>query len=76
MIAEADIWIYGFDTFTPKNMQVIERLLMAARSVNVVLTYDSGEYFSLTRYIMDSFMEMAAQRGIESHVKAIDGTPR
>lgn len=76
MIAEADIWIYGFDTFTPKNMQVIERLLMAARSVNVILTYDSGEYFSLTRYIMDSFMEMAAQRGIESHIKAIDGTPR
>ena len=44
LIRESEIWIYGFDTFTPKNLLIIERLLKAARNVNIVLTYDdSGE---------------------------------
>lgn len=38
MIHESEIWIYGFDTFTPKNMQVIERLILSARNVNIVMT--------------------------------------
>ena len=40
MIAESDVWVYGFDTFTPKNFLVMERLLKRAVNLNVVMTYD------------------------------------
>ena len=46
MVREAEIWIYGFDTFTPKNMLIIERLIRASRGVNVVLTYEEGSEIS------------------------------
>ncbi|MBQ9059937.1 MAG: PD-(D/E)XK nuclease family protein [Firmicutes bacterium] len=41
IVSRADVWIYGFDSFTPKNLLVIRRLLEAADSVSVVLTYES-----------------------------------
>ncbi|MDO4545572.1 MAG: PD-(D/E)XK nuclease family protein, partial [Bacillota bacterium] len=43
MVAEAAVWIYGFDTFTPKNMLVIRRLLKTAQEVNIVMTYEDGK---------------------------------
>lgn len=76
MVAESDIWIYGFDTFTPKNMEVIEKLLVSARSVNVVMAYDKEDYFSLTGYIMKTLQETAARLGIPSEVSAMDGVTR
>ena len=39
LVQGSDVWIYGFDTFTPKNLEVIRRLLETARSVSVVMTY-------------------------------------
>ncbi|MDO4486077.1 MAG: PD-(D/E)XK nuclease family protein [Bacillota bacterium] len=40
LVKGTDVWIYGFDTFTPKNLLVIQRLLKTAHSVNVVMTYE------------------------------------
>ncbi len=76
MVKESDVWIYGFDTFTPRNMQIIEKLLLTARSVNIVLAYDSDECFSLTSYIMESLRELAANAGVEAAVSEIDGVKR
>lgn len=45
MVAQSDIWIYGFDTFTPKNLLVMERLLKRAKSLNIVMTYEHGEAY-------------------------------
>ena len=42
MIRKSVIWITGFDTFTPVNMEVIQRLLAAAREVNVVMTWEDA----------------------------------
>jgi ATP-dependent helicase/nuclease subunit B len=41
-ISESTIWIYGFDYFTPKNLEVIEQLRKAAKDVHVVMTWDQG----------------------------------
>lgn len=38
IIRGADIWIYGFDTFTPLNMQVMGSLLQCGSTLNVVMT--------------------------------------
>lgn len=37
-IQGARVWVYGFDTFTPKNLRVIGRLLQTASEVSVVMT--------------------------------------
>lgn len=43
MVKESDIWIYGFDTFTPKNFLVMEKLLKCAGDLNVVMTYEKND---------------------------------
>lgn len=43
IIRDAVIWIYGFDTFTPLNMELLHKLQEAAKAVNIVMTYDDGE---------------------------------
>jgi len=43
LIRRSVIWITGFDTFTPLNMEIIQRLLPAAREVNVVMTWDEAQ---------------------------------
>lgn len=40
LVAASDVWVYGFDTFTPKNMLVLERILKTARSLNIVMTWE------------------------------------
>ncbi|MCQ2547296.1 MAG: PD-(D/E)XK nuclease family protein [Clostridia bacterium] len=42
IIKGASVWIYGFDTFTPLNMQVIAEILRAAAQVNVVMTWEEA----------------------------------
>lgn len=44
IIKGADIWVYGFDTFTPLNMQFMGSLLMWGSQLNVVMTCEyTGE---------------------------------
>ena len=42
LIAASDVWVYGFDTLTPKNMLVLERILKTARSLNIVMTWEDA----------------------------------
>ena len=54
LLRGADVWISGFDSFTPKNIMVIGRLLETAADVHVVLTRadetrPDSPVFSLTR---------------------------
>lgn len=73
MVIESEVWIYGFDTFTPKNFLIIERLLKAAKSVNVVLTYEEdNEIFDLTKHVMNQLVEMAEELNEEVRIKSID----
>lgn len=44
LVRSSVIWITGFDTFTPLNMEVIQSLLTASKQVNIMMTWDgSGE---------------------------------
>ena len=75
LVASSDVWIYGFDTFTPKNFLVMERILKTAGNLNVVMTYsddvysdracmladESGEMFSLTQHIIEKLMLTAEE---------------
>lgn len=51
-IKDSSIWIYGFDSFTEKNLTVIRSLEQTARNINLVLTWDedkrAGGLFDLT----------------------------
>jgi len=42
MIRGSVIWIFGFDTFTPLNMEIIQRLLKASAQVNMVMTWEEA----------------------------------
>ncbi|MCQ2545619.1 MAG: PD-(D/E)XK nuclease family protein [Clostridia bacterium] len=73
LIEGAEIWVYGFDTFSPLNLNVIGNLLARADSMNVVMTWTDncekdarvlttggGEgLFDLTAYVMDNLEELA-----------------
>lgn len=49
LVAVSDVWVYGFDTFTPKNMLVLERILKTARSLNIVMTWEDAAKTPLER---------------------------
>ena len=55
-IGKNQIWIYGFDSFAPKALQIIGCLMRKAREVNVILTWDRDcrdeELFDLTGLVM------------------------
>lgn len=38
LVSGADIWVYGFDTFTPLNLLIMQRLLQVSDDLNVVMT--------------------------------------
>ncbi len=77
MVTEAEVWIYGFDTFTQKNMLIIERLIKAARNVNVVLTYEEGkELFQVTKYFMNKLAKAAEDINEEVSINKIEGYPK
>ena len=77
MVRESEIWIYGFDTFTPKNMQVIEKLIIASRGVNVVMTYEEGsDVFDLTGYVIKQLSETAEKAGHAVRISDMDGEKR
>ncbi len=92
LVRGAEIWIYGFDTFTPKNLEVIGRLLQTAGSVSVVLTYEDGSsapararaltqggglgLFRLTDLMIRKLTEKARENGHETSLQPIAGYPR
>lgn len=77
MIKESEIWIYGFDTFTPKNMMVIQRLIKSSRGVNIVMTYEKEkEIFDLTKHVIGQLSDTASDIGEEVLIRAIEGYPR
>ncbi len=53
LVAASDVWVYGFDTFTPKNMLVLERILKTARSLNIVMTWEDAAKTPLERSAKD-----------------------
>lgn len=75
-IRNTTFWIYGFDSFTPRNMDIIGSLVENAPEVNVVLTCDfSPEYdevFALSKVVIKRLKELAESRGREYRLSQID----
>ncbi len=75
MIKNAEIWVYGFESFTPKNLEVIGRLMAAAKNVNIVITGSEpgrdADLFSLSGYITDRFVKMAEESGVPWKKEAV-----
>lgn len=67
-IREVEIWIYGFDSFSPKNIRVIQELAVKSKELNLVLTCDYGcrdeELFSLPMGIIDEFRELFGEENL------------
>ncbi len=65
-VSSRKFWIYGFDYFSPKNLDVITALAEVAE-VNVVLTYDEGcpdaELFAVTGKVMKKLSAAAEAAG-------------
>ena len=76
-IANKDIWIYGFDCFTPKNLDIIGELIRNAGDVNIVMTYDDSgndaQIFELTGAVIAQLEKLAFDMGKDLLVKPIDG---
>lgn len=62
-IAQSSIWVYGFDSFAPKAMEVLGNLMASAREVNVFLTCDRNcrdeELFALPEIVMSNLCRKA-----------------
>lgn len=78
IVRQAEVWIYGFDSFTPKNTEVIRRLIQTSPQVNLVMTCgeEDGDYelFSLPHMLIGKFSEIAEEEGISWERKAIPKT--
>lgn len=74
MVKESEIWIYGFDTFTPKNLLIIERLIKASRKVNIVMTWEKdSEIFDMTGSVVEKLRKTAEDINEEVTVLEISG---
>jgi ATP-dependent helicase/nuclease subunit B len=71
-VKSSNFWIYGFDSFTPKNLKIIGALCGYAPMVNIFLTYDTeaGNYdlFNLGRRVTYLLEEAAKAYGSRSEV--------
>lgn len=67
LVCDSEVWVYGFDSFAPKFLEVIKGIMAAARQVNVVLTWDKNcrdqDLFDLTTVIMSRLRDLAAEAG-------------
>lgn len=69
IVKDCTIWVYGFDSFAPKSLDVLGHLMAASAEVNVFLTYDQGcrdeEIFQLTGIVMDNLVKQADLYGVK-----------
>jgi len=74
MVKGSEIWIYGFETFTPKDILIIERLIKAARKVNIVMSYEEdNDVFRIAKHTIDKLVKMAEDLNEEVVVSRLDG---
>ncbi len=68
-IPQEKVWIYGFDSFSPKNMQVIEELAKKSGELNLVLTYDKNcrdeDLFVLPEGIIKQFLNAFGNENVK-----------
>lgn len=67
LIRGSRVWVYGFDSFAPKSLDVLQGIMHAAESVNIVLTKDERckdeDLFSLTQTVQTNLLKRAEAEG-------------
>lgn len=67
-IKNTEVWIYGYDSFAPKALALVGKLIETAKDVNLVLTWDDKssdrEIFELTSIVMHNMENLAASLGV------------
>ena len=81
LVRDSEIWIYGFDSFTEKSLQMIGVLMKCAVRVNVIMTGDpdasrDGGLFELTDRVLCRLSRMAEEAGVSWKRQAIPDTYR
>ncbi len=62
-----EFWIYGFESLTPKNLLIIEKLLEKAPEVHVVLSFDGEKddpLFSLSETVVKTLIDLAKKKNM------------
>ena len=69
------VWVYGFDYFTPKNLQVLGSLLGKVREMKVILTWDDSgrdaHVFSLGGRMVRKLQKTAEGAGKSCKIKSL-----
>lgn len=78
-VQNAEIWVTGFDYFTPKTMDILEQLMLTARNVNIVMTSErrksrDSEIFHLTQDLLTRLKEIARKHCIPYLEAEIDSS--
>lgn len=72
LLRRAAVWVYGFDSFAPKSLKVLGKLIALCPEVNVVLTYDENSadeaLFGLTGTVKDNLIAAAMENGADRGV--------
>ena len=75
-IGRRNIWIYGFDSFAPKALDIIGELMVAAPEVNVYLTYDCNcrdeELFGLSGIVIKKLEKIAEEHGVAHKLSKVE----
>lgn len=72
LLKGSDVWVYGFDSFTPKNMAFLGEILSCAESLNIFLTWDVNtkdeDLFVLTGKVTEKFIGLAKEKNINVNI--------
>jgi ATP-dependent helicase/nuclease subunit B len=84
-VADADMWLYGFDYLAPRDLDVVQALTARARSVSVALTGElrgadgrtggMPDLFRITDRMISGLRDRAAAAGCGFALHGIDGAP-
>lgn len=75
LIADSRIWIYGFDSFTKKSLDMLRALMLRAKEVAVIMTGDDAEgfrdFFQITDRMTACLAAIAGEAGVPWEKRAI-----
>ncbi|WP_027399471.1 PD-(D/E)XK nuclease family protein [Anaerovorax odorimutans] len=77
LIRNAEIWVTGFDYFTPKTIDILKELIQTANNVNIIMTGSNrlsrdSELFLLTKSISIKLKEISNRLGTKYNEEEID----
>ena len=75
-LPKCKVWVYGFDSFTPKNISLLMAIAGCAKELNIFLTYDQQckdeDLFALSEITTNRFIKAAKEAGIETRTEKVE----